>query len=78
LDLKRRLFRYPCSYTIYSDAFDSLPDPVKGYVFRRLGEVLSGRDRSKEFAHLSESDRKAIREILLETKPAFAAWTAGR
>jgi len=78
LDLKRRLLRYPCSYTIYSEAFDALPDPAKDYLFRRLQEVLSGRDRSKEFAPLSAADRKAIREILLETKPAFAAWVARR
>ena len=28
LDLNTRLFRYPCSYLIYSRAFDSLPDDV--------------------------------------------------
>jgi hypothetical protein len=73
LELKRRMFRYPCSYTIYSAAFDALPDLAKDYIFRRLREVLSGRDRSKEFSHLSAADRKAVWEILLETKPAFAA-----
>lgn len=78
LDLKHRLFRYPCSYTIYSQAFDALPDPAKDYLFRRLREVLSGRDRSKEFAYLSAADRKAILEILQETKPAFAARAARR
>jgi hypothetical protein len=38
--------------------------------------VLSGKDQSKEFAHLSADDRKAIREILLATKeiPAAAGW----
>jgi len=34
----------------------------------RLWEVLSGKDRSKEFAHLSDDDRRAVREILRETK----------
>ncbi len=76
LDLKRRLMRYPCSYTIYSEAFDALPGVAKEYIYRRLWEVLSGQDRRLEFAHLSRADRKAIREILLETKPAFAAWKA--
>ena len=77
-DLKRRLFRYPCSFTIYSEAFDALPGPAKDYLYRRLREVLNGQDRSREFAHLSTADRKAIWEILLQTKPAFAAWQAGR
>lgn len=69
LDLKTRLFKYPCSYLIYSPAFDALPKAVKSYVAVRLGEVLSGRDQSDEFAHLSAKDRKAILEILRETKP---------
>lgn len=73
LDLKRRLFRYPCSYLIYSDSFNALPAPAKEYLYRRLWEVLSSKDRQPAFAHLSASDRKAINEILLATKPNFAA-----
>jgi hypothetical protein len=68
-DLKRRLFAYPCSYVIYSEAFEALPVAVKDYVLRRLWEVLSGKDASKEFAHLSTADRQAILEILRATKP---------
>ncbi len=73
LDLEERLFRYPMSYLIYSDAFDALPDPAKDYVYWRLREVLAGRDQSEEFAHLSDTDRIAILEILEATKPDFAA-----
>ena len=68
LDLKRRLFVYSCSYVIYSEAFDALPPPVRDYVLRRLWEVLTGADTSKDFAHLSTEDRRAILEILRETK----------
>ena len=68
LDLTKRLFKYPCSYLIYSEAFEGLPDAAKEYVYRRLWDVLSGKDTSAEFAHLSADDRKAIRDILLETK----------
>ncbi|MBX3438056.1 MAG: hypothetical protein KF861_11240 [Planctomycetaceae bacterium] len=68
-DLQTRLFKYPCSYLIYSPAFDQLPHPVQQYVTRRLRDVLTGKDRSPEFAHLSAADRAAIREILSETKP---------
>jgi hypothetical protein len=67
-DLKTRLFRYPLSFLVYSDAFDSLPGPAKDYVWRRLWEVLDGRDQRKEFATLTPADRAAIREILLETR----------
>jgi hypothetical protein len=69
LDLQHRLFRYPCCYLIYSAAFDALPEPVKEYVLRRLWEVLTGRDTGADFAHLSNTDRRAILEILRETKP---------
>jgi hypothetical protein len=68
LDLKSRLFTYPCSYLIYSEAFDALPAPVKDFVLRRLWDVLNGTDTSKDFAHLSAEDRRAILEILRETK----------
>jgi hypothetical protein len=68
LDLKRRLFVYPCSYLIYAEAFDALPAPVRDYVLHRLWEVLTGADTSKEFAHLTTPDRQAILQILRETK----------
>lgn len=73
LDLTRRLFKYPLSYVIYSREFDNLPAPAKNYVSRRLGEVLTGTDRSAKFDHLSTEDRRAIVEILQETKPELVA-----
>jgi hypothetical protein len=72
LDLKTRLFRYPLSFLIYSEGFDYLPSAAKEYVYRRLNEVLTGRDKSAAFASLSASDRAAILEILSATKPDFA------
>jgi hypothetical protein len=67
-DLSTRIFKYPLSYLVYSDAFDAIPDPAKGYVYRRLLEVLTGKDQSPEFAHLSADTRRDILEILLQTK----------
>jgi hypothetical protein len=79
LDLSRRLFKYPCSYLIYSPSFDALPGPVKDYVYGRLHDVLTGRDQGKDFAHLSAADRQAILEVLLDTKPGLpGSWRAGR
>ena len=72
-DLHDRIFRYPCSYLIYSAAFDALPEPAKGYVYHRLLQVLSGQDQSADFASLSAQDRQAILSILLETKPGLPA-----
>lgn len=73
-DLKQRLFRYPCSYLIYSEAFDALPAEAKEYVYRRLEEVLTASEPPKEYAHLSSTDREAILQILRDTKPEFAAY----
>jgi hypothetical protein len=71
-DLTRRLFRYPCSYLVYSEAFLKLPEMTKQTVYRRLREVLTAQEAGKEFAHLTASDRKAILEILTETHAEFA------
>jgi hypothetical protein len=68
LDLQRRLFRYPCSYMIYSEAFDALPEAARNAVYSRLLQVLSGQDTSAKYRHLSAADRQAILEILRETK----------
>ncbi len=68
-DLKTRLFKYPCSFLIYGDSYAALPANIRAYVDRRLQEILSGEDQSPEFAHLSPTDRAAIREILAETLP---------
>lgn len=67
-DLRTRLFKYPCSYLIYADSYAALPDAVRTIVHQRLEEILSGRDRSEAFAHLSDRDRAAIREILAGTQ----------
>lgn len=71
-DLERRLFKYPCSYLIYSKPFDNLPQSVKSYVYDRLREILTGEDQSSDYSHLTESDRHAILSILTDTKPDFA------
>lgn len=67
-DLETRLFRYPCSYLIYSRTFDSLPREAKDYIYRRLWEILNGRGTGKDHPVLSADDRTAIIEILRETK----------
>lgn len=72
-DLTRRLFRYPLSYLVYSRAFDGLPEDAKRGFYTRLDSVLTGADESGDYSHLSSDDRRAIREILRDTKPDYAA-----
>jgi len=68
LDLKTRIFRNRCSFIIYSDAFDALPKPALEYLYKRLYEVLTGKDQSKKFAALDAAERASILQILRETK----------
>jgi hypothetical protein len=78
-DLRTRLFRYPLSYMIYDPAFDALPEMAKNQVYQRLLEILTGKDQSEAFARLSAADRRAILEILRETKPGLpGSWKEAR
>jgi hypothetical protein len=67
-DLKHRLMRYPCSYMIYSAAFDALPSEGRAAIYRLLWQVLSGQKRDAKYSKLPASDRQAVLEILRDTK----------
>jgi hypothetical protein len=64
LDLKTRLLRYPCSYMIYSDAFDALPPQARDAIYERMWRVLSK----------PSADHRAVIEILRDTKPDLPAY----
>lgn len=77
LDLQQRLLRYPCSFLIYSKAFDALPEELRQRFWTKMDAVLCGKDASGKYAHLSPDDRSAIRGILGATKPgAPTHWVA--
>ena len=67
-DLHTRLFKYPCSYLIYSDAFEQLPPAARDKVYARLYQVLSGKDSTPEFQKIPFATKQAILQILLDTK----------
>jgi hypothetical protein len=70
LDLNRRLMKYPCSYLIYSPAFDRLPPGAKDPIYSRMWQILSGDERQPRYSSaLSLADRRAIVDILRETRP---------
>ena len=68
LDLTSRLLKYPCSYLVYSPAFDALPARAKTMVYDRLWTVLSGKTDDSAYKKLTAADRQAIIEILRDTK----------
>jgi hypothetical protein len=63
-DLKTRLLRYPCSYMIYTPAFDALPAPIRQAVYARMRETIAKK--------LGAEDGAAVTEILSETKADFS------
>ena len=77
LDLDDRLLRYPCSFLIYTDAFDALPERAKDAVYRRMWEVLSGQATANRYSRLTLDDRRAVVEILRDTKPDLPAYFQG-
>jgi hypothetical protein len=77
IDAVTRLLRYPCSYMVYSEAFNSLPSAVKEAVYRRIIDIVSGEVGEPSDARLSIADRRAILEILKDTKPDFPYGTLG-
>ncbi len=73
-DLETRLFKYPCSYLIYSKSFDALPEKMKAYLYQRLYDILTNKDESSEFADIPRKNKRAIFEILAGTKKDLPAY----
>ncbi len=54
---------------IYTEAFDALPAATKATCLRTdVGASCRARQRNREYSRLSAADRRAIVEILRETK----------
>ena len=67
LDMERRLFKYPLSYLIYSNAYAGLPTQIKEIVETRIEEILSDDNKEETYSHLSSDDKQAIRAIISAT-----------
>lgn len=66
-NLETRLFEHPCSFLIYSEAFQSLPKKLKDEIYTKLWKILTGENNQPEFEKLTVESRKAIYGILKET-----------
>jgi hypothetical protein len=55
------MFKYPCSFLIYSEQFGALPQSAKDKLYHRLRE------------RLTEQKRLDVIEILKDTKKDFPA-----
>ena len=78
LDLQTRMFKYPCSFLIYSEAFVQMMPEMKEELLRRLFAILTAQEPHPDFAKIPGEDRRAILEILRETMPSLPDyWRAG-
>jgi hypothetical protein len=66
--LLTRLFKYLCSYLIYSRSWDALPAKFHEVLYRRLFAILTAVEPVKGYEHLSQSERRDILDILRATK----------
>jgi len=69
-DLGTRLFRYRCSYMIYTPSFTGLPPELKAEIVRQVRLSLSDAAPST-YAYLEAEEKRVIRGILEETVPDF-------
>ncbi len=68
-DLRTRLFKYRCSYMIYSNAFQGLPADYKNQIYQSLGKALSTKSPDPNYSYLPPAEKQTIRELLKTTLP---------
>lgn len=71
LDLKSRLFKYRCSYMIYSKVFSAFPEILKNSVLDRIKEIMTSESSQSGYEYLGADERQAIFDILSETLAEF-------
>ena len=69
--LHERLFKYRCSFLIYSDPFTHLHPVLKNEVLIKLQDILIHPTQNPDFGYLTQPERQHILEILTETLPAW-------
>ena len=65
------MFKYPLSYMIYSENFKSLPLISRELILKGLQAVLTGKNKDKKYAHLTNKMKSDIHEILIDTHRAY-------
>jgi len=69
--LYRRIFKNRCSYMVYSDAFNGLPNLLKSKVISKMKLVISGEAEGFDSLKGAERERRRIGKILSETLPSW-------
>lgn len=70
--LNERIFKYRCSYMIYSNSFKTLPERVKSAVIAGLRTFLKSDPAPENHPEIGSAERRKIATILSETLPAWS------
>jgi hypothetical protein len=73
-DLRTHIFKYRCSYMLYTESWLRLPKEFKDRVYYKMAEGLRDANANPAYAHLPANEKRAIRVILKETLPGLPAW----
>jgi hypothetical protein len=73
-DLRTRLFKYRCTYMLYTDSWKEAPQYLKDRVYLQMAQGLRETGSPRDLSHLPVSERLAIRTILKQTLPDLPAW----
>ena len=73
-DLKNGIFKYRCSYMLYTESWQRLPAILRERVYYKMAEGLREQAPNPAYAHLAADEKRAIRSILRETLPGLPAW----
>jgi hypothetical protein len=71
LDLSSRVFKYPLSYLIYTDAFAAMPEALHSYIVQTIQSVLTADADTAEYPHLDSQTRAVILDIVNTTDSGF-------
>lgn len=71
LRLEGRLFEYPLSYLVYSNAFNELPKEAADYLWEEIERILNSPAHTEGYEHLSQADKQDIQAILSATHPHY-------
>ena len=74
LDMRTRMFKYRCSFMLYTDTWKHAPKELKERVYYRMAEGLRDTNPNPQLAHLPVEERRAIREILKDTLSDLPPW----
>jgi len=78
LRLEKRLFKYRCSYMIYSKAFEQLPAAIKVPVLEKLHLIMTSEQAVAGFPALSSREKDRIHSILSHTHEAYRKVVAAK